>query len=184
VAPGEEHHQFTGERGGLWRHRGRGPHALLGIGFVAEGWDGHNRPYKRSAASFIPEAAWAFEGIGSDELIGEGGLVMGGAAGDELDVLWNRANLSGTKDTRIRADITLTPKRNGGAVFGVGSISWTGALSHNEYNNPVAQLCANVLCAFTSGATPWLVLADAARDGVEAEVSGDVVELPPADCQG
>jgi N,N-dimethylformamidase len=186
-APGEHHHQFSGEPGGLWRYRGRPPHALTGIGFVAEGWDGKNRPYYRRKDSFKPEAAWAFEGIGCDEPIGEGGLIMGGAAGDELDTIndalgtpaetlvlasssghsdayWlvvedmleGCQGVSGTQDSRIRADVTLTPKREAGAVFAVGSISWSGSLSYRAYDNPLARLTENVLRAFASGATPWL----------------------------
>lgn len=84
-APGEYHHQFTGEPGGLWRYRGRGPHRTVGVGFVSEGWDGHNRPYRRQDGSFDPRGAWAFDGIGDEEQIGADGLVMGGAAGDEID---------------------------------------------------------------------------------------------------
>jgi N,N-dimethylformamidase len=187
-APGENHHQFTGEPGGLWRYRGRPPHAMVGVGFTAEGWDGANRPYHRQPASFGPQAAWAFDGIGPDEPIGAGGLVMNGAAGDELDradpelgtpaetlvlasssghsdaywvvvedVLYTRAGLSGSTDPRVRADVTLTPKRNGGAVFSVGSISWTASLSHEGYNNPVARLTENVLRTFMSSDAPWRV---------------------------
>ncbi len=187
AAPGEQHHQLTGEPGGLWRHRGRPPHALVGIGFVAEGRDGENRPYRRSSDSFRPAGAWAFEGIDGDEPIGAGGLVMAGAAGDELDsadrargtpretlvlasssghsdAYWlvvedfcaNGPDLSGSKDARIRADVALTPKRGGGAVFAVGSMSWAGALSQRDYDNAVARLSENVLRAFASGATPWL----------------------------
>jgi N,N-dimethylformamidase len=185
--PGEGRNQFTGEPGGLWRYRGRTPHSLLGIGFVAEGWAGDNVPYYRQPASFLPEVAWAFEGIGDEEPIGEDGLVMGGAAGDELDsaeaefgspeetlvlassrdhsdaywlvvedVLYNQPDLSGTTNPRVHADITLLPKRNGGAVFSVGSISWSGSLSHNDYDNPVARLSENVLRVFASGESPWL----------------------------
>jgi N,N-dimethylformamidase len=185
--PGVQHHQFTGEPGGLWRHRGRPPHGLVGVGFVAEGWDGENRPYVRTPESFTPQASWAFEGVGADEPIGEAGLVMGGAAGDEIDsadhalgtppetivlasssghsdaywlvmedVLFNAADLSGSKDSRIRADMTLTPKPNRGAVFAAGSISWSGALSHRDYDNPAARISANVLRTFASGASPWL----------------------------
>jgi N,N-dimethylformamidase len=194
AAPGEQHHQLTGEPGGLWRHRGRPPHELVGIGFVAEGRDGENRPYRRSADGFGAAAAWAFEGIDLDEPIGAGGLVMAGAAGDELDsadralgtppetlvlasatghsdAYWfvvedfcaNGPDLSGSKDSRIRADVALTPKRNGGAVFAVGSMSWAGALSQRDYDNPVARLSENVLQAFAAGATPWLAAAVAAR---------------------
>src|SRR5262249_50950495 len=84
--PGEEHHASTGERGGAWRHLGRPPNALVGVGFAAQGWDleqpapGYRvHPQARDSAW-----GWTLAGIGS-ELIGDYGLVMGGAAGDELD---------------------------------------------------------------------------------------------------
>ncbi|NLT06821.1 MAG: N,N-dimethylformamidase large subunit, partial [Solirubrobacterales bacterium] len=175
-----------GDPGGLWRHRGRPPHALVGVGFVAEGWDGANRPYRRTPASFEPRAAWAFEGIGADEPIGDRGLVMGGAAGDEVDsadrergtppetivlasssghgevyrvvvenVLTTRDVTNGAEDDRLHADVALTPRPQGGAVFSVGSISWSGCLSADGYENPVARLSTNVLRAFAAAGAPW-----------------------------
>ncbi|MGH6893070.1 MAG: N,N-dimethylformamidase beta subunit family domain-containing protein, partial [Dongiaceae bacterium] len=36
---GERHNQFDGEFGGLWRSNGRAPQRLVGVGFVAEGFD-------------------------------------------------------------------------------------------------------------------------------------------------
>ena len=38
-APGEWHQAMTAERGGLWRHRGRSPQSLAGVGFTAQGFD-------------------------------------------------------------------------------------------------------------------------------------------------
>lgn len=89
--PGEFYHSSTGELGGLWRNRGRAPQKLTGVGFSAQGFD-TNSPYKRAAGSFDPRAAFIFEGIGKDELIGDHpNLEQGsGAAGDELD----RADIS------------------------------------------------------------------------------------------
>ncbi len=37
--PGEYHHGFNGELGGLWRRIGRPPNLLVGVGFVAQGFD-------------------------------------------------------------------------------------------------------------------------------------------------
>ena len=37
---------------------------------------------------------------------------------------------------------------NGGAVFSTGSIAWAGALAHNNYDNNVAAVTANVLRRF------------------------------------
>jgi N,N-dimethylformamidase len=85
-APGEHYHSLTGEPGGLWRFRGMAPQQFFGVGFTAQGFD-RNQPYRRTAGSFNPRAAWIFEGIGRDELIGDHpSLVLEvGAAGSELD---------------------------------------------------------------------------------------------------
>jgi N,N-dimethylformamidase len=83
-APGECYQSTTGEPSGLWRYRGKSPQSLVGVGFTAQGWGG-TRGYRRQADSFDERAAFIFEGIGPDEIIGDFGLVMGGAAGDEID---------------------------------------------------------------------------------------------------
>jgi N,N-dimethylformamidase len=82
--PGEEYHSTTGELGGLWRRRGQAPQRLVGVGFAAQGWGGA-AGYRRLPASRDPRAAFIFEGIGDDEVIGDFGLVLDGAAGDEID---------------------------------------------------------------------------------------------------
>ncbi len=84
-APGECHHSTTGEMGGLWRHRGKAPNKLTGIGFTAQGWSDPAPGYIRQPGSFDRRAAFIFEGISADETIGDFGLIYGGAAGDELD---------------------------------------------------------------------------------------------------
>jgi N,N-dimethylformamidase len=83
--PGEGYHSTTGEPGGLWRYRGRAPNRIAGIGFTAQGWDGRAPGYTRQPGSFDPRAAFIFEGIGANEIIGDFGLGLGGASGDELD---------------------------------------------------------------------------------------------------
>ena len=84
--PGEYHHSTTGEIGGLWRLRNRAPQKIVGVGFVSMG-SGRNRPYGRQPGSFDPRAAFIFEGIAEDELIGDfPSLVLEhGAAGFEVD---------------------------------------------------------------------------------------------------
>ena len=85
-APGETYHATTGEFGGLWRFRGRAPQLLVGVGFTAQGFD-RNSPFRRMPGSFDPRAAFIFEGVDQDALIGEHpSLVLEvGAAGSELD---------------------------------------------------------------------------------------------------
>jgi N,N-dimethylformamidase len=88
ACPGEYYHSTTGEIGGLWRLRDRAPQKLLGVGFTSMG-GGSGRPYRRQPDSFDARAAFIFEGIGKDELIGDfPSLVLGhGAAGFEIDRL-------------------------------------------------------------------------------------------------
>ena len=92
--PGEHYHASTGEKGGLWRFRGRAPNKLVGVGFSAQGWRaddtcGLNSAYTRQDGSFNPRAAFIFDGINDDEVIADFlSLGLGhGAAGDETDRL-------------------------------------------------------------------------------------------------
>ena len=177
--PGESCLSFTGEPGGLWRYRGLSPNQLVGVGFASEGWGGA-AGYDQLPGSRDPRAAWAFEGIGQEEVIGDFGLIMGGASGDEID-RFDPANGSppevirlatsegrhsnyyqiviedltmvlpghgGEDDLRVRSDITLLQAPNGGAVFSVGSINWSGSLLTNGGDNNVSRITGNVLRRF------------------------------------
>ena len=84
-APGECYHSTTGELGGLWRHRGKTPNRLTGIGFTAQGWGDLAPGYTRKPGSFDERAAFIFDGVPADETIGDFGLLFGGSAGDEVD---------------------------------------------------------------------------------------------------
>ena len=183
VGPGEYHHSTTGEPGGLWRYRGRAPQRLVGIGFCAQGVD-HGSPYRRQPGSFDPDAAFIFEGIGDDEIIGdfESLVLAKGAAGLELDrydpklgspknaiilassyghsdfyqrtveeVNVNSGQLGGGEDPEVRSDLVYFETPNGGAVFSVGSITWCGSLSYNNYQNNVSRITGNVLKRFAGG---------------------------------
>jgi N,N-dimethylformamidase len=86
-APGEQYHSATGELGGIWRYRGLSPQQIAGVGFSAMGWDSPTPGFQRQPGSFDPRVAFIFDGIGDSEIIGNFGLVLGGAAGDELDRL-------------------------------------------------------------------------------------------------
>jgi N,N-dimethylformamidase len=183
--PGEYHHAFTGELGGLWRRIGRPPNVIAGIGFIAQGFDVCSY-YRRGADSRDPRAAFIFEGV-EDEIIGDFGLIGGGAAGLELDCisksLGSPANilrlassenhsplvqlvneefgvvpvaLGGDQNDRVRADLAFCETPAGGALFATGSISWCGSLSHNNYDNNVSRITWNVLRRFMD-ATPFTV---------------------------
>lgn len=179
--PGESHHSFNRELGGLWRRIGRPPNQIVGIGFVAQGFDmsGH---YRRRPDSQDPRAAFIFAGIG-DEPIGDFGLIGGGAAGVELDgfnrllgspphtlllatsenhtqmtlltpeeYLVTPVMISGDETERVRADMVFFETAQGGAVFSTGSIAWAGSLSWNGYDNNVRRITANVLRRFLDAA--------------------------------
>jgi N,N-dimethylformamidase len=179
--PGEETHATTGERGGLWRHRGRPPNRLTGIGFTGQGWDGRSTGYRRTERSYDPDVGFLFDGV-SSEVVGDHGLVMGGAAGDELDrydpsigelpgtvVLASSTGHSeayrlvvedlqesdpqavGPSDARIRADLILARHPSGGSVFSVGSICWIGGLGWNDGDNDVARITGNMIRWALSG---------------------------------
>jgi N,N-dimethylformamidase len=83
--PGEYYHAFTGEFGGLWRRIGRPPNLICGLGFIAQGFDVSSY-YRRAPGADDPRAAFIFEGV-PDEIIGDFGLIGGGAAGLELDCI-------------------------------------------------------------------------------------------------
>lgn len=85
--PGEFHLSFTGEYGTLWRHRGRAPQRLVGVGFGSEGFD-ISSYYRMTEEGRDPRVAWMFAGVDSDGdgKLGDFGLVGDGAAGLELDI--------------------------------------------------------------------------------------------------
>src|SRR5207247_849723 len=57
---------------------------MVGVGFAAQGWGGA-AGYSRLPDSYDPRAAFIFDGIGDDEVIGDFGFILNGAAGDEID---------------------------------------------------------------------------------------------------
>jgi N,N-dimethylformamidase len=83
-APGETHHAFSGEQGGLWRHRGRAPQKLFGVGFAGEGFD-RSSSYRTLADWNDPALEWAVAGLEDASTLGDYGVVGGAAAGHELD---------------------------------------------------------------------------------------------------
>ncbi len=176
--PGEHYHVTSGERGGLWKNRGRPPQKLTGVGFTSEGMD-KSMPYLRMPDSYHKTVAWIFEGIGEEEPIGDFGLALGGAAGIETDryelalgtpphtkilassemfsdywmhvqeeILYNYPGMRGSEDYQIRADMTYFTTRNNGAVFCSGSIAWGHALPYNNFDNNVSTIMANIVDAF------------------------------------
>jgi N,N-dimethylformamidase len=174
---GEYYHSSTGEYGGLWRRQGRAPNALVGVGFVAQGFD-RSSYYRRTAASRDPRARFIFEGV-DGEILGDFGTAWGGAAGLELDAFnpslgsppWalvvasseNHSNAfqlvneemnvsfagaDGQFSPAVRADMVFYEHPGGGAVFSTGSIAYVGSLAHAGYSNDISRLTLNVLRRF------------------------------------
>lgn len=175
--PGEHYLQTTGEKSGLWRKRGRAPQKLLGVGFIAEGFE-TSAPFRKMPDAFHRTVSWITEGI-EDEIIGDEGLAFGAAAGIELDrydlslgtpphtkiiassgghsdnymlvteeLLYPYAGLAGSLDYRIRGDIIYFTAPNDGAVFSTGSIAFGQALPASGFQNTTSTLLRNVLDAF------------------------------------
>lgn len=82
--PGEAVSTQTSEPGGLWRLRGRAPNRLVGVGMAAQGWDTSTPGFELTPEARDPRVADLFDGI-EENVIGDFGLVLGGAAGDEID---------------------------------------------------------------------------------------------------
>ena len=166
---------------GLWRNIGRSENAMVGVGFLTMGFD-ECAPYRRNPAAQDPRAAWIFAGLGDAELIGDFGVLQGGAAGYEIDrhdaakgspahslvvaSSFGHSNMYGVTSSSVldtlpnpgsdldnlRADMVFFETGHGGAVFSVGSIAWCGSLSHNGYRNSVSTVMRNVLERFVDPA--------------------------------
>jgi N,N-dimethylformamidase len=178
AAPGETSHSTTGEKGGIWRNRGRPPQKLFGTGFTSEGYGGSFH-YERMPDGELPEMEWMFKGVTPGEPIGDFGLVGGGASGQEIDradvtlgtpphtylvasaqhqndsykvvveeIDFMFDGVGGTEHPNVRADLTYFEAAGGGAVFATSSIAWSGALSHAGYENNISRITGNVLDRF------------------------------------
>ena len=118
-----------------------------------------------------------FEGI-EDQIIGDFGLIGGGAAGLELDradfalgtplhtlvvaqsedhsdgmlvvleELPSNQPVMADGHPKVHADITFFEIEGGGAVFSTGSIAFAGSLPINGYDNNIARLMGNVMDRF------------------------------------
>jgi N,N-dimethylformamidase len=169
--PGETHLATTGEPGGLWRHRNRAEHELLGVGLLSMGFS-RAPAFRRAPDSYAPDLAWLFDGVG-DEPIGAAGMVLGGAAGYEIDARsarWKTAAPSrllaiadgfdegyvidsdATEDGQpvpACAEMVLTELSSGSMVFAASSVSWCGALPQAGTMNAVGRITMNLLRRFS-----------------------------------
>ena len=177
---GELQHSSTGLLGGTWSLHGRSSNRLVGLGMAGQGF-GRAPGFRRLPDSLDPLVEFVFDGIPYEETIGDFGLNLGGAGGFEFDRIdRTEGTPSGTlllastvevpssfframehgvgrghADPLVRADMVYLD-RGPGSVFGVGSITWTGSLSHNDYKNNVAQISTNVLNEFVRSGPPTL----------------------------
>jgi len=175
---GEYYHSFTGEYGGMWRRQGgRSPNHLVGVGFTAQGFDVSSY-YRRAPGAGDPRAAFILEGVddeilGDFGLTGGGASGMEldrhdfslGSPPHSLviarserqteahvhvveDLLFNHMGTTGDVNEKVHADLVFFETPNGGAVFSVGSIAYSGALPWNDYDNNISRLTLNVLRRF------------------------------------
>ncbi len=176
---GELQHSSTGLLGGTWSDQGRAPQQLVGVGMAGQGFS-QAPGFHRLTDSYDPRAEFIFEGVGVNEVIGDFGLNLRGAGGFEFDRI-DRAEGTpsdalllastigppetyyramehgvgrGPHDPLVRGDMTYFERGCGGAVFSVGSITWSGSLSYRDYENNVARISTNVLCDFVRRGPP------------------------------
>jgi N,N-dimethylformamidase len=173
---GELHLALSGEPGGHWESRGRPPQSLVGSTYLMMSF-GPSRPYKRVTVSYSREWAWVFENVG-ERAIGDQGIVLGGAAGYEVDGVVERlpvpsslVRLATANDFESsfqlrehlpipaddeerrklrRADMTIYRHHGGGLVFSVGSVAWCGALPFAGSRNAVGEITSNVAKHFAT----------------------------------
>ena len=147
------------------------------MGFTAQGQD-RSAPYRRRPESWNPRAQFIFEGVEGDvfgagglHLGAAGGyemdradvalgtpphaLVLASSFGHSdnyqhciEEMLETDGLQGGTRHPAVRSDLVFFEHPGGGAVFSVGSISWSGSLSHQSYDGPVSRITGNVLRRF------------------------------------
>ncbi|MFE3838841.1 N,N-dimethylformamidase beta subunit family domain-containing protein [Pseudogemmobacter sonorensis] len=167
----ELHLALTNEPGGYLRGRGKGEYSLVGVAISLMGF-GTAQPYTRSEESRDPRFAWLFEGVPGDSF-GHEGIVLGGAAGYEVDatdphlgtppdtVVLARAHgfddsfyhdparwyEGGADEARLRAcaEMTIRPLPGGNLIFSASSVAWCGALPFPGKSNDVGRITLNLL---------------------------------------
>ncbi|HKV21502.1 MAG TPA: N,N-dimethylformamidase beta subunit family domain-containing protein [Mycobacterium sp.] len=178
AAPGEDRHSSTGEKCGLWRNLGRSPQRLLGVGMGSEGFDysvPYTRlpDSYQPATAFVFDGVTG-DVFGDYGVMGGGAagaeldrydielgsppeaFVLATSVGRHSDnyqeasedLFETPPTTGGSQSLAVRSDVVYFPVDGGGAVFSVGSIAWTGALSHNGYENDIARITKNVLRQF------------------------------------
>lgn len=166
----EQSLSITNEPGGHLRASGRGEFSLTGGAISLMGFDGA-RPFTRTQESYGAEASWLFEGV-EGETFGREGIVLGGAAGYEVDATdphlgtspdtivvaratgfpdsfvhdatrWYEGGDSERKEHRC-AEMTIRHLASGGLIFSASSVAWCGALPASGMND-VGTITLNLL---------------------------------------
>ncbi|GAA2828602.1 N,N-dimethylformamidase beta subunit family domain-containing protein [Kribbella solani] len=174
--PGELRHQVSGQQGGLWRHAGRPPNLLTGLGYCAIGFSrdtAYAAPADLEVDALPPRLAAVMGDVGADPF---------GLCGFELDchdvtlgsdvdcVVLGRAvdippeyrpvteylSLDGDPvravANALRGDVVWRRTGAGGQVFAVGSISWTRHLSAADDPGRCREIMTAVLTDMTTEA--------------------------------
>ncbi len=177
-APGEGYHSTTGEPGGLWRHRGRPPNQLTGVGFAAQGADTKAPGYRRVLPPELEDQwGFVFDGIAAEEIIGERGLLLGGAAGNEID----RADV--TRGTPAETVVLATSTGHSDAYQLALEDMLLNGPGHGGTQQPLVRSDIAVTpyagggCVFSVGAITWLgALAYNRYDNPVARMTRNVLE--------
>jgi N,N-dimethylformamidase len=163
---GEAQHSSSEALGGEWTRRGRSPRGIVGVSYTANVWNsGVGRfGFERLHESSSDEYSFVFDGVDSD-LIGDYGLNLGSAAANEMDSATPLYDFIGRPAPVVLArarhdeyfnggpelpagDMLILEYAGGGAVFSAASVTWTGSLSHNRYQNDVSRITENVIRRF------------------------------------
>jgi N,N-dimethylformamidase len=64
------------------------------------------------------------------------------------DLTQTAPDITGSRDTRVRADMVMRVLDGGGAVWSTGSMCWAPSLCVDDCDNAVARITANVLRKF------------------------------------
>ncbi|TJV06688.1 MAG: hypothetical protein E5Y12_03860 [Mesorhizobium sp.] len=167
----EQSLSITNQPGGYLRASGRGEFSLTGVAISLMGFDAA-QPFTRTPESHDASAAWLFDGVTS-ETFGDEGIVLGGAAGYEVDatdphlgtspdtIVIARATgfpdsfvhdatrwYEGGADERASrrcAEMTLRHLPSGGLIFCASSVAWCGALPAGDAMNEVGRITKNLL---------------------------------------
>ncbi|MEM1190083.1 MAG: N,N-dimethylformamidase beta subunit family domain-containing protein [Pseudomonadota bacterium] len=151
----------------------------VGFIAAASGMGDSASHFRVQADARTSRASFILEGV-DDDVFGNYGILEGAAAGQEIDqvnyslgspenvvviarsedhgpgmvyVIEEMASLQPLWEVyrdRVYADVAFFETPQGGAVFSVGTMTWCGCLSHNDYQNGVSTITENVIRRFTA----------------------------------